>query len=151
MKKFWITIIVLGEYFENILRKVVIASIKKEPIAAESLTPEGLKKYPNKIYRFRSLENDKKRTQVIQTIEEEYLWADHPNTFSDPTDSRIKLSRDEMQKFGKWLERHYAEFVFYQMPPVGVMEGEKCGTTLQKIKQHQEDFVGKNGKLKTGS
>lgn len=101
-----------------------------------------LQHYP-KLYKYRSCENE----YNFEMIEQGYLWADYPHTFFDPSDSIInnKLLSEE-KDITKWLWEHFAEIMYYFLPPQG-MQKHKQGQTLQNYKDAQKQFSDSKGRF----
>lgn len=101
-----------------------------------------LQHYP-KLYKYRSCENE----YNFEMIEQGYLWADYPHTFLDPSDSIInnKLLSEE-KDITKWLWKHFAEIMYYLLPPQG-MQKQKQGQTLQNYIDAQKQFSDSKGRF----
>lgn len=102
----------------------------------------NLKHYPQYLYKYRTCDKE----YNFEMIEQEYLWADSPNTFYDPHDSLINLRLiSEMPQIKKWLWNHFGELLYYCIPPKG-MQPHKNGQTLQTYIDAQSKFCDSRGR-----
>lgn len=102
-----------------------------------------LKYYPEFLYKYRDCKNN----YNFEMIEQEYLWADIPERFIDPTDSLVHLKMEkELALIKKWYLQHSGELLYYSIPPKG-MRKSKHGQTLKKYIETQSKFVDENGKF----
>ena len=102
----------------------------------------NLKHYPQYLYKYRTCDKD----YNFEMIEEEYLWADSPNTFYDPHDSLINLRLlSEMPQIKNWFWNHFGELIYYYIPPKG-MQSHKNGQTLQTYIDAQSKFCDSKGR-----
>lgn len=102
----------------------------------------NLKYYPQYLYKYRTCDEN----YNFEMIEQEYLWADTPNTFIDPYDSQINMKLlSEMPSIKKWLWEHFGELLYYCIPPKG-MQRHKNGQTLQTYIEAQSRFCDSKGR-----
>ena len=128
---------ILKPYFEKIFN---IAFANNFDANDELLV--NLKHYPQYLYKYRTCDKE----YNFEMIEQEYLWADLPNTFYDPHDSLINLRLiSEMPQIKKWLWNHFGELLYYCIPPKG-MQPHKNGQTLQTYIDAQSKFCDSRGR-----
>lgn len=70
---------------------------------------DNLKHYPTYLYKFR----DCNKEYNFDMLEEDYLWADNPSNFLDPSDSIVNFKiKSEIPSIQKWLYSHLGELLF---------------------------------------
>lgn len=104
-------------------------------------TPVELTQYPHFLYKYRDFNNKFYR----DIIENQYLWADIPQSYYDPADSIVHLRLlSELPEIKKWLFNHKGELVYFCIPPKGMAKSKK-GQTLKAYKDAQRHFLDANG------
>ncbi len=131
----------MNQYFENILSEIVTAT-ENTDLYKNCFSVTNLIHYPTHLYKYRDCNNE----YNFQMLEEEYLWADIPANFYDPSDALVNLKlASELPKIQKWLFAHLGELLYYSIPPKG-MQSHKNGQTLQKYIEAQERFMDSKGR-----
>ena len=123
------------EYFDEKLDELI-------GISSDNTSVIQIEKYPQYLYKYKSC--DKKHN--FDMIEFQYLWADIPRNFDDPSDSLIHMKiLSEYPEIQKWWCDHIGELLYYNLPPKG-MQKNKNGQTLKKYVDAQKHFLNEEGK-----
>ena len=131
----------MKRYFQDRLEQIVLSDSQSTPYEA-SFMVDDLAQYPHCLYKYRSCDQE----YNFEMLEEEYLWASLPNSFSDPTDSLINWDiQTNYRQICRWLCQHSAEMIYYRIPPEG-MSPCKQGQTLQRYIEAQKAYAYSDGR-----
>lgn len=136
----------MKEYFSRTIKVLAETTLRGETMSAEMFTREAYEQYPKKFYKYKSLVGRKVK-YVLEMISDEYLWADHPSSFDDISDSRINVTDGFNKQLQQWFNSHLAEIWFHELPPKG-MKGKKGGHTLKDYREVQDKYIDAEGKVK---
>lgn len=134
----------MKQYFFDIIH--ILAAEKPDCLdnASALLTADTLQYYPQVLYKYRSFDEN---GYSIDSLENDYLWADFPSSFDDPVDAAVNLKlKTELKDIENWMYAHMGEILFFNIPPKG-MKQQKQGQTLVKYKEAQKQFVNSDGKI----
>lgn len=132
----------MKQYFENMLEKIIFSTEQYSDVSSDCFTTTNITHYPEYLYKYRSCNKDFN----FQMLEDEYLWADIPANFVDPSDSLVNLKlKSELPIIQKWLWEHLGELLYYSIPPKG-MPPHKNGQTLKNYISAQGKFTDSVGR-----
>ena len=133
----------MERFFRNIIKQIV-GSTPEHPInTATLLNADAMGHYPEYLYKYRYFDAEE---NGINTLKNDYLWADHPTSFDDPLDAAVNLKlKTELKDIERWLYQHLGEIIYFNIKPKG-MAKSKNGQTLAMYKEAQAHFLDENGK-----
>lgn len=127
------------KYFDHAIKQLVDAD---EPLDREIYLKESIEYFPPKLYKYR-----KCNSNGFDMLKNEYIWADNPESFDDPIDSKVNHRlRYELPSIHRWLDGHLGELLYYCLPPKGMKE-RKGNHKLKDYIDAQEHFLDDNGKF----
>lgn len=127
------------KYFDTVIEELCI---KGKKVDADLLLGNSLKYIPRNLYKYRKCNKN-----GFDMLENGYVWADIPDHFVDPIDSKINLKlKKELPNIQRWINQHIGELLYYNIKPKG-MQSQKSNFKLCDYINAQKHFVNEEGEL----